>query len=71
MGDNNHKIWLASAEEIGKALGCSRYQVPRLVSREDLPAFKFFGRWTALPSDLQKWCTSQRTKHLKHLRKGK
>jgi hypothetical protein len=57
------KLWLSNADEIGAAIGRSRYQIPRLVRHEKLPAFKFYGRWTALENELKRWCNAQYKKH--------
>lgn len=49
------KIWLSSAEDIAAAIGRNRHDIPRLVDDEGLPAFKFYGKWTALPHDIDVW----------------
>jgi hypothetical protein len=69
--DKNEKLWFSNANEIGAAIGRSRYQIPRLVRTEDLPAFKFYGRWTALPIEIQRWCVKQDRKHRRKKMKGK
>jgi hypothetical protein len=49
------RVWLTTAEEIGAAIGRNRHDIPKLVKIEDLPAFKFYGKWTALNEDLTIW----------------
>lgn len=49
------RVWLSTAEEIAAAIGRNRHDIPRLVKAEDLPAFKFYGKWTALSEDVRIW----------------
>jgi hypothetical protein len=65
MEKDCRKLWLSNATEIGAAIGRSRYEVPNLVKNDNLPAFKFYGRWTAIPAELKRWCIGQSIQHLK------
>lgn len=67
----NKKLWLANAQEIGAAIGRSRYEIPVLVRDENFPAFKFYGRWTALEDEVLKWCRAQHVKHRRQLSRQK
>lgn len=47
--------WLRGGKAIANALGVDRNQLPELVSKHNLPAFKYLGRWTILTTDLPGW----------------
>lgn len=47
--------WLRGAVEIAASIGVDRNQLPELVDKHQLPAFKYLGRWTLLVEDLPKW----------------
>jgi hypothetical protein len=49
------RVWLSTAEEIAAAIGRNRHDIPRFVKAEGLPAFKFYGKWTALKEDVTIW----------------
>jgi hypothetical protein len=49
------RIWLSTADEIAAAIGRSARSIPRLVKTDGLPAFKFYGKWTALPEQVKSW----------------
>lgn len=49
------RIWYSNAKEIGRAIGRSSKEIPRLVDQDGLPAFYYRRRWTATPEDLKKW----------------
>jgi hypothetical protein len=55
MAGNDSKVWLNGREEIAKVIGRSPRAIPRLVRDEDLPAFKFYGTWTATLDDVAAW----------------
>jgi hypothetical protein len=54
-GKGPGRVWLATAAEIAEAIGRNRHDIPRLVRIEGLPAFKFYGKWTALIEDVTIW----------------
>jgi hypothetical protein len=62
-GNNVARIWLSTAAEIAAAIGRSRHDIPRLVKAEDLPAFKFYGKWTALTDDVALWSRKMAKKY--------
>jgi hypothetical protein len=55
MGGNDSKVWLNGREEIANIIGRSPRAIPKLVRDEDLPAFKFYGTWTATLADVTAW----------------
>jgi hypothetical protein len=57
------RVWLSTAEEIATAIGRNRHDIPRLVQSENLPAFKFYGKWTALSEDVATWSKSMAAKY--------
>lgn len=59
------RLWFSSAAEIGRAIGRCRHDIPRLVVRDGLPAFKYGGKWTALPSDVETWTRNMARKYRK------
>lgn len=60
---NCNRVWLSTAEEIAAAIGRNRHDIPKLVQTENLPAFKFYGKWTALNAELAKWSRSMARKY--------
>lgn len=66
------KIWISTAEEIGKVLGVSKEKVPVFVKKYGLPAFKIEhrGPWIAIPEDLERWAREQREKYLERKNPG-
>lgn len=54
-GNRIDRVWLNGADEIAKAIGRSPRAIPKLVQSEDLPAFKFYGQWTATREDVAAW----------------
>jgi hypothetical protein len=52
---SDRATWLRGAAEIAHALGINRNQLPELVDKHNLPAFKYLGRWTILTEDLPGW----------------
>jgi hypothetical protein len=57
------RIWLSTADEIATAIGRERHDIPRLVKDEGLPAFKFYGKWTALSEDMILWSRKMAKKY--------
>ena len=53
----NHKdkIWYTGTKDIAAALGCHRGLVLKLIEEENLPAFMFYGKWTARREDIDAW----------------
>lgn len=47
--------WISGGERIGRFAGINRRDIAQLVETEALPAFKWRGRWRALPEDLTTW----------------
>jgi hypothetical protein len=52
---NDRATWLRGAAEIASTIGVDRNQVPELVDKHKLPAFKYLGRWTLITADLPEW----------------
>lgn len=48
-------IWLNGAKAIAEYVGIDYRELQDVVQDEGLPAFKWRGKWRALPDDLQKW----------------
>lgn len=71
MAGNEKKVWLNGREEIAKVIGRSPRAIPRLVADEDLPAFKFYGAWTATLSDVAEWSTEIAKRYRPRRRGGK
>jgi hypothetical protein len=56
-------VWLTGCDAIASAVGIDRRDIPVLVRTENLPAFKWRGRWRALPEDLSRWSKSMAKKY--------
>lgn len=55
--------WLTGADAIAAVIGMNRNDIPNLVKTEGFPAFKWRGRWRALPEDISKWSRSMAKKY--------
>ena len=64
-GKDTKAVWLAGSKEIAKAIGVAPRMVPKMVKEYDLPAFKFYGRWTATLEDVAAWSKDVATRHRK------
>ena len=60
---NVNPVWLTGSKEIGQAIGFAPRKVPKLVAEQDLPAFKFCGRWTATLEDVAAWSKDVAARH--------
>lgn len=49
------EAWLIGAKSIGAYVGVDHREIADLVNDEGLPAFKWRGRWRALPEEIRKW----------------
>jgi hypothetical protein len=57
-GSRDGSVWVTGAQTIASKIGVDHRDIPELVRTENLPAFKWRGRWRALPEDLSKWSRS-------------
>jgi hypothetical protein len=55
--------WLTGGATIASAIGINRHDIPDLVKNEGFPAFKYRGRWRALPDDIESWSRGIASKH--------
>ena len=60
---NGNCAWLSGCEMIAAILGVNRHDIPDLVKNEDLPAFKWRGRWRLLHEDVPKWTRNMAKKY--------
>jgi hypothetical protein len=58
-------LLITSAARIAREIGEGKNDIPRLVEKEGLPAWKKRGKWRALPDELADWLREQRKKHCK------
>lgn len=49
------EVWLIGAKSIAAYVGVDHREIADLVTDEGLPAFKWRGRWRALPEEIRKW----------------
>lgn len=67
-GKNVKPVWLTGSKEIGQAIGFAPRKVSKLVAEQDLPAFKFCGRWTATLEDVAAWSKDMAARHRRRRR---
>jgi hypothetical protein len=60
---SDRSTWLRGGEIIAAALGVDRKHLPELVSKHELPAFKYLGRWTLITEDLPTWMQKIKRHH--------
>jgi hypothetical protein len=61
--------WISGQNAIAEHIGCHRNQIPGLIRREGLPAFKFLGKWRIVQEDMNLWSRKVAARHKKPARR--
>lgn len=62
-GNGVEKLWYIGIKEISGKIGTCPNFFGTLVDKENLPAFKFYGRWVIRKEDLDTWSKAMAKKY--------